>query len=361
MIKKVLIVDDDQELLLALKEGMEKYDDTFSVLMAGDGMIAIEKLKQHTVSLVVTDLKMPIMDGFAVLSHLMEYYPGIPVIIITGYSTPEMERLAKKGGAVGYIEKPFMINQLAKRIMEALRKESDGGSLHNVSSGMFLQLMEMEQKTCTIRISDKKTEKQGILFFKNGELLDARLERLQGEDAAYRIFSWDEVNLSIQNECLQNEKKIHKDLQAILLEAMRLKDEIADEEQPQPEKQAVEPSAPQPAPVAANGAASNEAAMNKAAMNKASYAKIEQMKKKLREAAGDRCGMEDVYHDNSWNNLIDNLKLVGDLFDAGEFKLSYVDRGDEEDFILVPGPETTVVTVNPKCPRDRLVQALTDN
>ena len=165
MIKKVLIVDDDQEMLLALKEGMEKYDDTFSVLMAGDGRIAVEKLKQHTVSLVVTDLKMPIMDGFAVLSHVMETYPGIPVIIITGYSTPEMERLAQKGGAVGYIEKPFMINQLAKRIMETLRKESDGGSLHNVSSGMFLQLMEMEQKTCTIRIVDKKNRKAGESFF----------------------------------------------------------------------------------------------------------------------------------------------------------------------------------------------------
>ena len=361
MIKKVLIVDDDQEMLLALKEGMEKYDDTFSVLMAGDGRIAVEKLKQHTVSLVVTDLKMPIMDGFAVLSHVMQNYPGIPVIIITGYSTPEMERLAKKGGAVGYIEKPFMINKLAKRIMETLRKESDGGSLHNVSSGMFLQLMEMEQKTCTIRIVDKKTEKQGILFFKNGELLDARLDRLQGEDAAYRIFSWDEVNLSIQNECLQNEKKIHKDLQAILLEAMRLKDEIGEEEPPEPVKQVVEPAVPRPAPVAEDKPALNRAASSKTALNQASYAKIENMKKKLREAAGDRCGMEDVYHDDSWNNLIDNLKLVGDLFDAGEFRLSYIDKGDEEDFILVPGLETTVVTVNPKCPRDRLVQALTEN
>ena len=166
------------------------------------------------------------------------------------------------------------------------------------------------------------------------------------------------MNLSIQNECLQNEKKIHKDLQAILLEAMRLKDEIGEEQAPVPvpEIQAVEIPAPQPAPVAASKPVSD-----KTAMNQASYAKIENMKRILREAAGDRCGMEDVYHDDSWNNLIDNLKLVGDLFNAGAFKLSYVDKGDEEDFILVPGPETTVVTVNPKCPRDRLVQALTGN
>ena len=55
MIKKVLIADDDQEMLLSLKEGLEKYHETFSVQMAGDGLAAIEKLKKTTISLVVTD------------------------------------------------------------------------------------------------------------------------------------------------------------------------------------------------------------------------------------------------------------------------------------------------------------------
>ncbi len=348
MIKKVLIVDDDQEMLMALKEGLEKYDDTFSVLMAGDGMIAVEKLKQNTISLIVTDLKMPVMDGFSLLAHVMEKYPGIPVIIITGYSTPEMEKLAAKGGAVGYIEKPFMINHLAKQIMETLRKESDGGTLHNVSSGMFLQLMEMEQKTCTIRIYDKKSGKQGILFFNGGELMDARMDSLSGEEAAYRIFSWDEVNLSIQNVCQMLHKNIRKDLQAILLEAMRLKDEGgADEIGEPPKSTGKSPSSPPADYRSIDG-------------NAALAANIESVKKRLKEAAGDRCGMEDVYHDGSWNELIEIFKKAGEMFNAGPFKLSYIDRGDTDDFILLPGNQTTVITVNPKCPRDRLVQALTE-
>ena len=198
MIKKVLIVDDDQEMLLSLKEGLEKYDETFSVLMAGDGLIAVEKLKRHPISLVVTDLKMPRMDGFGLLSHIMEEYPDIPVIMITGYSTPDMEKLARDGGAVGYIEKPFMLENLARKVLTALRKESEGGTLHSVSSGMFLQLIEMEQKTCTIRLVDKSSGRQGVLFFHEGDLLDARVNGSQGETAAYEIFSWEEVNLSIQ-------------------------------------------------------------------------------------------------------------------------------------------------------------------
>ncbi len=57
----------------------------------------------------------------------------------------------------------------------------------------------MEQKTCTIRLEDKSTAEKGILFFSEGELLDARVNNLKGESAAYKIFSWEEVNLSIQN------------------------------------------------------------------------------------------------------------------------------------------------------------------
>ena len=221
MIRNVLFVDDDQEMLQALKEGLEKFKDTFSVVLAEDGTTAVDKLKQNTISLVVTDLKMPNMDGFSLLAHIMEKYPDIPVIIITGYSTSEMKRLAQEGGAVGYISKPFLIEDLAKHIMKTLRKESDGGTLHGVSSGMFLQLMEMEERTCTIRLVDKATQKGGVLFFRDGELLDARIEDLQGLEAAYIIFSWDEVTLSIQNECPQKENKINSDLQPIIIEAMR--------------------------------------------------------------------------------------------------------------------------------------------
>ena len=206
MIKTVLLVDDDQEMLLALKGGFTRYRDSFGIQLAADGLQAVEKLKQSVISLVVTDLKMPGMDGFELLAHIMEHYPDIPVIIITGYSTPEMERLAREGGAVGYIAKPFLIENLARQIIERLSRESEGGTLHNVSSGMFLQLVEMEQKTCTIRLEDKLTAKKGILFFQNGKLLDARANDLKGENAAYEIFSWDQVNLSIQNGCALKKK-----------------------------------------------------------------------------------------------------------------------------------------------------------
>jgi CheY-like chemotaxis protein len=343
MIRKVLIVDDDQEMLLSLKEGFDKYNGTFAVVMAGDGLIAIEKLKKNTVSLVITDLRMPRMDGFALLALIMEQYPDIPVIIITGYSTPEMERLAQEGGAVGYVEKPFLIDDLAKNVLATLRKESEGGTLHNVSSGMFLQLIEMEQKTCTIRLVDKSLGQQGVLFFRDGKLLDARTNSLKGEKAAYQIFSWDEVNLSIQNECLQKEQKIHRDLNAILLEAMRLKDEAGEEEEPETLVEDLEEIEKLP-----------EATKTETANF------IGSIQAKLKKELGQRGGLEDIYHDNAWDGLIAQIKRMGALFDAGRLRLVYLDRGEPNDFILLPGTETSVLLVNPKCPRDRIITILTE-
>ena len=343
MVKNVLIVDDDQEMLLSLKEGFDKYSSTFSVLTAKDGLIAMEKLQEDAVSLVVTDLRMPRMDGFALLTRIMEQYPDIPVIIITGYSTPEMERLAQEGGAVGYVEKPFMIDDLARKVMATLRKESEGGTLHNVSSGMFLQLIEMEQKTCTIRLVDKLSGRQGVLFFREGELLDARTDGLNDEAAAYKIFSWDEVNLSIQNECHQKEKKIHRDLNAILLEAMRLKDESDNTEEPEIVEDEVDEIEELPEEIKPE-----------------TPDFLESIKTRLNKEIGDRCGLEDIYKDNEWDGLIVQIKRMGAFFKAGELKLVYLDRGDSNDFILLPGNETSVLLVNPKCPRDRIISVLSE-
>ncbi len=336
MIKTVLLVDDDQEMLLALKGGFTRYRDSFGIQLAADGLQAVEKLKQSVISLVVTDLKMPGMDGFELLAHIMEHYPDIPVIIITGYSTPEMERLAREGGAVGYIAKPFLIENLARQIIARLSKESEGGTLHNVSSGMFLQLVEMEQKTCTIRLEDKLTAKKGILFFQNGKLLDARANDLMGENAAYEIFSWDQVNLSIQNGCALKKKRIHSELQHLILEAARRKDEGIEETVPPSELEEVAPVDADP------------------------NAYLKSIQEKIEIEVGPGCGLEDVYQDDSWSSLIFQLAKIGEYFSLGELTLGYIDKGERTDYIVLPGEKTTVISVNPKCPRDKMLEVLGD-
>ena len=336
MIKNVLLVDDDTEMIHALKEGFKRYQESFEVLLAGDGLMALEILKQNIISLVVTDLKMPNMDGFELLAHIMEHYPDIPVIIITGYSTPEMEHLARNGGAVGYIAKPFLIENLARQILTSLRKESEGGALHNVSSGMFLQLIELEQKTCTIRLEEKTSGKKGILFFNEGQLFDARVNNMQGEAAAHEIFSWDAVNLSIQDGCALKENKIKSDLQPLILEAMRRKDEDEPEDIPESVIEQMEP------------------------VGEAPSDRLVRLKQRIQEQIGQQCGLEDLYQDDLWDTRMAQLSKAGEFFHFGKIMLAYIDRGDRCDYILIPGQKTTVITVNPKCPRDKLIRVISE-
>jgi CheY-like chemotaxis protein len=334
MIKTVLLVDDNQAILQTLKAGLTKFSNMFSVITAKNGVFALEKLKMNTISLVVTDLKMDRMDGFALLANILKNYPDIPVIIITGYATPESERLAKEGVVAGHLAKPFKLDSLAHKIKTTLNKESEGGTLIDVALDLFLQLIEMEQKTCTTRLIEKHFGRQGVLFFLEGELLDARVKNLHGKDAALQIFSWDEVTLSIQNDCPLKENKIQTDLQALLLEAMRLKDEDGEKEKP----------------------ATDLPAEQLECIEQIQF--VDQIKTKLEKEIGDNWGLEDIYQDKSWDRLIAQFTDFGTLINAGKFKVGYLDRGESEDFILVPGEETTVILVNPRCPRDRIIQTI---
>ena len=223
--RTVLIVDDDRDLLLMSREGLENHDETFSVITAEDGEAAVKELRRNPVSLVLTDLKMPRMDGFGLLAHISEHYPDIPVIVMTGFGTAQLEQQAGRNGAVAYIQKPFLIEDLARRMMATWHRESEGGALHGFSIGVFVQLIEAEEKTCTIRVTDHGSGERGVLFFRNGDLLDARTNSLNGMDAAYEILSWEDVSFSIQNSCAKHDKRVEGDLQGILLEAMRRKDE----------------------------------------------------------------------------------------------------------------------------------------
>jgi hypothetical protein len=71
-------------------------------------------------------------------------------------------------------------------------------------------------------------------------------------------------------------------------------------------------------------------------------------------------GVEDLYRDKHWNSLVREIQTLGIAVKAGDFRAAYVDKADGHDFIILPGEEATVISVSPKCPRDRLMEALSE-
>jgi DNA-binding response OmpR family regulator len=361
MIKKVLFVDDDRILRHLIQKKLDKHKTTFTVLTAKDGLDAVKELKENTVSLVVTDLQMPQMDGFALLAHLSAKYPDIPVIIQTGYGTSKSRKHALERGAAGYIEKPFKIEQLAEKIIATLKKESEGGILQTISMEMFVQLIEMEQKTCTIRVVEKSSNELGVLFFRNGDLIEARVGAQNGKPAAYKIFSWDQVTLSIQDDCALKEKRIVGDLQAILFDAMRLKDEAGESEEAFSEDLDEDLDEDFTGDLAENlneDLNFEDANIDFHEPQPRTRSIEEIIRRKLESAIGERKCIKDVYQDKSWDDLILQVSEIGKFLKAGTLKSCYINKGEPNDFILVLGEQTTVVSVDPKCPRERMLQVL---
>jgi excisionase family DNA binding protein len=115
---RVLVVDDEEAVrdLLAKTLTMADYD----VDAAPDGPSALDRLRAADYDLLITDLKMPGMDGLSVIRESRRIRPDLAVIIITGYSTEASAIEAIKIGVAGYLTKPFRLPRILAATARAL-------------------------------------------------------------------------------------------------------------------------------------------------------------------------------------------------------------------------------------------------
>jgi len=219
--KKVMIVDDDPVIQKIISHALMEQKG-FEVLTAMDGREAIELLNIKEIDMVLSDLYMPGINGLQLLSYMSKRHPGIPVIVLTGRGTPEIEARIKVLGDYQYFEKPLDINVLIEILKKTLYS-APAGQIHGISTSSFLQLIDMEEKICTLKI--RSDEKFGRLYFMKGELMAAETGEMRGEAAAFDIISWDNSVIEIENVCRKNRKEINKSLMHILMEGARIKDE----------------------------------------------------------------------------------------------------------------------------------------
>jgi two-component system, NtrC family, response regulator AtoC len=116
---KVLIVDDEINLRLVLSAMLKK--EGYDAIPAADGLEALHILKSNKISVVVTDMKMPNLDGMELLSRIVDQYPEVPVIMITAHGTVATAVEALKKGAMDYITKPFELDELKNVISKAIK------------------------------------------------------------------------------------------------------------------------------------------------------------------------------------------------------------------------------------------------
>jgi two-component system response regulator PilR (NtrC family) len=118
--KHLLIVDDEKALREAIAERLQ--DHGFAVEQADSGEAALERLAEFAFDILITDLRLPGIDGRKVLEAALERYPEIIAIVITGYGTVKDAVEAIKQGAADFITKPFQFDALLHVLRSALEQ-----------------------------------------------------------------------------------------------------------------------------------------------------------------------------------------------------------------------------------------------
>lgn len=127
---KVLVIDDELIVLDSIRKILE--GDKYDVDVSQSGRDGLQKCRRIPYDVVLTDIRMPDLDGMVVLREIKKTSPGLPVIIITGYATVHSAVMAMKLGAADYIEKPFMPEQMLGVIASALRGGATGNAPEQV-------------------------------------------------------------------------------------------------------------------------------------------------------------------------------------------------------------------------------------
>lgn len=166
----ILIVEDDLGLQKYLKELL--LDNSYSVQLAGDGVVALSAIEKLTPDLVVLDLGLPNMSGEAVCQEIRKKHPNLPIIILTAKDTTSDIVKGLNLGADDYMTKPFVADEFLARIKARLRPS---GNTDNKLKVADLELdpntMEVKRAKKTITLTPQEFKLLQYLMTNKGRVL----------------------------------------------------------------------------------------------------------------------------------------------------------------------------------------------
>ena len=205
---KVLVVEDDETERTQLAKAIQK--EGYQVLVAEDGRAGVEQFKKELPEIVVTDLKMPVIDGIEVMRAVRDLSPNAQVILVTAFGQTDTAICALREGALDYLKKPLDLNQLSVALGRAREKVME---YKKGAAFPILLLAEDEEKPRERLARELKKEGWKVLAVADG-------------DEALRVFEKTRVDIVISDikmpkkdglQALHEMRGISDDFEAIIL------------------------------------------------------------------------------------------------------------------------------------------------
>jgi CheY-like chemotaxis protein len=185
---KLLIVDDETALLQAITRALAAKASEFIAFTATSAEEALELLQTQSIDVLLTDVRLPGMDGIELVRRALATDPAMKVIVMTALHSPDIQARAMKGGALRFIKKPFSLAD-----MIALLRETVGGGWSGSVTGLDIfdltQLLAMTERSRSVRVS--AGAKAGVLVLEDGQLTHATANGRSGPEAFYEMVGWE--------------------------------------------------------------------------------------------------------------------------------------------------------------------------
>ena len=223
-LKKVLIVDDEETLTWSMAKSLSKDKDKYEVIIANNGREALNYLQTNKIDLVITDIRMPDINGLDLLVKIKKEYPHTKVTIMTAYGSSDVQKEANQRGSLYYIEKPFEISDIRKIIIDLIsKKKGFQGKVYGLQLTDIIQMNCLGRLTTTLTIT--KDGEKGVIYLNEGEIIHAECGEQKGTEAFYNILSWHEGEFVSNIGFASPVQTIYQTWEHLLIEAMRRNDE----------------------------------------------------------------------------------------------------------------------------------------
>ncbi len=241
---RVLVVDDSALLRQVIFDTFTPHG--YEVIMAGNGAEALERIKNARPDLILSDVLMPVMDGWALCQEIRSGAEtrGIPFIFLSTERDVPKRIKGLELGADDYVCKPFSKEELFSRAEAVMRRAraasgpdkrgeraknraSLAGNTSAISMADLLQLLSLNGRTGTLHVSG---ESPARIYFSEGQIIHAETQALKGEKALFRVMAWSDARFLFEGG--EPEREIQPTLTgstaSMLMEGFAHMDEVRD-------------------------------------------------------------------------------------------------------------------------------------